>query len=154
MQRSEDFYKSASGLDKGGFSQTQELSQKLSKKIELIKLVVVMSAVDWWKSSQTLAPLENCPHGVAWISMRICGKTALTSGMDKFAPHVRTVDPQVSHAMFTRCRHATQVTLFWNLYFIWHDRVMRQCGLESFPTEEGKGLTQRPRTKSSEVTEK
>jgi hypothetical protein len=99
------------------FTDTRAFTKAI-KKIELIKLVVVMSAVDWWKSSQTLALLEDCSHGVAWISMRVCGKTELNPGAGQFAAHPRTVDPQVSHAMFTRCRHAKQATLFWNLYFI------------------------------------
>jgi hypothetical protein len=50
------------------------LSQKLSKKIRLIKLVVVMSAVDWWKCSRAIALLEYTCSNVAWIFLRSGGK--------------------------------------------------------------------------------
>jgi hypothetical protein len=39
-------------MKESGFSQPQRLSQKQSDKNRSIKLVVVMSAVDWWKSAR------------------------------------------------------------------------------------------------------
>jgi hypothetical protein len=75
MQRSEDFRRCACSSKKQGFSQAQELSQKQSDKNTAIKLVVVMSAVDWWKSSRTRTRLDDSSTGVTWISGRNCGKS-------------------------------------------------------------------------------
>jgi hypothetical protein len=86
------------------------LSQKLSKKIRLIKLVVVMSAVDWWKCSRAIALLEYTRSNVAWIFLRSCGKREWQLWMGQVVPCACTFDPQVSLAMFTRSAQGFWVT--------------------------------------------
>jgi hypothetical protein len=110
MQRSEDFVQRVCGLENLGFSQTQRLSQMLSGKNEYIKLVVVMSAVDSWKSSSSRHLACSFMIRVAWISVRNCGKRERRAWKGQVAPCTCTFDPQLSLAMFTRSAQGFRVT--------------------------------------------
>jgi hypothetical protein len=67
--------------EKRGFSQTQELSQQLSDKNTSLNLVVVMSAVDWWKTQRHEALAVFSRRHVQWICVERFGKTG---GLDTF----------------------------------------------------------------------
>jgi hypothetical protein len=88
----------------------QEPSQKLSDKNIGIKLVVVMSAVDWWKTSSSHDLSCYFMIRVAWISVRGCGKREQQARMGQVAPRPCTFDPQLSLAMFTRSAQGFRVT--------------------------------------------
>src|SRR5579863_2312097 len=101
MQRSEDFWHRESAWKELRFSQTQRLSQKQSDKNRAIKLVVVMSAVDWWKCTRMRGLACDFARRVAWISARICGKKGrggeASDSIQKRAHLIRKFPSRCSH---------------------------------------------------------
>ena len=59
----------------GKFTQPQQASQELFLNIEKENLVVVMSAVDWWKSGRQEGWAAFSAGCVPWIFLERCGKT-------------------------------------------------------------------------------
>src|SRR5260221_5075903 len=82
MQRSEDFRRREHAGKGLRFSQTQRFSQKQSDKNRTIKLVVVMSAVDWWKCTRMHGLACDFAIGVSRISVRSCGKRRLQRSIE------------------------------------------------------------------------
>jgi hypothetical protein len=87
-------------------SQEQQKSQRIIPKIETIKLVVVMSAVDWWKSEITPMIAGDFDEGVQWKILRRCGKREESRERTEIRAPRSTNHPHHSHAMFTRCAQA------------------------------------------------
>jgi hypothetical protein len=56
------------------FAQQQQALQESLRRRKNIKLVVVMSAVDWWKSSPVECLGALRPAGVRWNFLRLFGK--------------------------------------------------------------------------------
>jgi hypothetical protein len=73
MQPAEDFRPRVQREEMRTFTDTG-LSQKLSDKNICIKLVVVMSAVDWWKTQCRAALAVVLRWHVQWIYVQRFGK--------------------------------------------------------------------------------
>ena len=130
MRRSEDFRRQGQCIR--DFHRHKGFHKSKSGKNRSIKLVVVMNAVDWWKCTRRRGLACDSAVGVAWISARSCGKSRSRPSIKRFAREVRTFDPQVSHAKFTRCPHATGLnvpgelsTIFFRTSRCWRSKETR-----------------------------
>jgi hypothetical protein len=65
------------------FSQTRQTSQDSFPNKIKTPLVVVMSAVDWWKSSKDEALTDFLRSGVRWMVWRLLGKLEGFSSVDR-----------------------------------------------------------------------
>jgi hypothetical protein len=89
----------------GHLHKPQQASQKYSLN-QKDTLLVVMSAVDWWKSLQTETLLGSFASGVRWNILRLVGKlrAMLVSSLaiEILQQSIRTIPTRSSHFVHTQ----------------------------------------------------
>jgi hypothetical protein len=89
-----------------GIHQSNKTHQRIFLRMEKKEeLVVVMSAVDWWKSEETAVLARFFDRCVRWNFLRECGKGEVQASKGELSAKASTKHPHDSHAMFTRCAH-------------------------------------------------
>jgi len=83
------------------FSQNSSSARGFLYRKEKLTLVVVMSAVDWWKSARYIRLPVFFAAGVQWILVRGFGKLPRKI----FPVRSRTMSPQLVRRILTRCTH-------------------------------------------------